>query len=97
MHFSCYKNYKNYTIAQSVSCQLSVQKIDFDPSIVDMTFVVDKVTLRQGFLRVLGILAVSIISLILHTNEFFIFFYLAQHPTSGLGRLFVQVSISQHN
>jgi hypothetical protein len=68
MHFSCYKNYKNYSMAQSVSFQLSVQKIDFDPSLVDMTFVVDKVTLRQGFLRVLGILAVSIISLIIHTN-----------------------------
>ena len=68
MLFSCYKNYKTYFMVQLVSCQLPVQKIDFDPSLVDMIFVVDKVTLRQGFLRVLGILAVSIISLILHTN-----------------------------
>jgi hypothetical protein len=40
------KNHKSDFMAQSVCCQLSLRKNDFDSRLGDMTFVVEKLTLR---------------------------------------------------
>ena len=40
-------------MAQSVSCKLSLRKIDFGTVLGDMTYVAGKVTLRKGFLRLM--------------------------------------------
>ena len=47
---------------------LSSQKLRFDPRLVDLEFVEDKLALGQGFLRVLQLPPVNIISLKLHTH-----------------------------
>ena len=48
--FIYWTNHKSHFMAQSVNCQLSVRKTDFDNRLGDMTFVVEKVTLRPVFL-----------------------------------------------
>jgi hypothetical protein len=50
--FIYWANHKSDFMAQSVSCQLSVRKTDFDSSLGDKIFLVEKVILRPVFSRI---------------------------------------------
>jgi len=56
------------SIVQTVSAGLSPLKLGFDPRLVDLRFVVDKVTLGLVFLRVLGVSIVNVIPPMLHSR-----------------------------